>query len=67
MTDQGHYDEEDVVRIAKVAGSSVSPENAKSIAANLSALRVAVLRKARNLPDDLAPILVMDPRWEARK
>jgi hypothetical protein len=67
MTDQGHYDEEDVVRVARVAGSSVSPENARAIAANLSALRTAVLRKARDLPEDLAPILVMDPRWEGRK
>jgi hypothetical protein len=67
MTDQGRFDEEDVVRMAKAAGSTVLPENARKIAVNLSALRAAVLRKARGLPDDLAPILVMDPRWESRK
>jgi hypothetical protein len=67
MGNSDHYTEDDVTEFARVAGTTVSPENTRTIAANLSALRSGVLAKAKTLPDDLGPILTMDPRWGGRK
>ena len=65
MANSQPYSEEDIENLAKVAGSDVSPENRGAIAANLAGMRAAVLAKARTLPEDLGPILTMDPRWGA--
>ena len=67
MADQRTCTEDDVVILAKVAGSDVSPENRSVIAANLAGMRAAVLAKARTLPEDLGPILMMEPRWRAER
>ncbi len=67
MAKSEEYTEDDVMAFARVAGTSVSPENRNTIASNLSALRRAVLAKTKTMPDDLGPILMMDPRWGGRK
>lgn len=67
MGNPEHYTEDDIIAFARVAGTTVSPENTRMIATNLSALRSGVLAKARTLPEDLGPILMMDPRWGGRK
>lgn len=67
MAASERYTEKDVAALAKVAGTSVSPENRKAIASNLSALRSGVLAKAKSMPEDLGPILMLDPRWGGRK
>lgn len=67
MADSQPYSEEDIENLAKVAGSNVSPENRGAIAANLAGMRAAVLTEARTLPEDLGPILTMDPRWRAKR
>jgi hypothetical protein len=67
MRNSEHYTEDDVVAFARVAGTTVSPKNRSTIAANLSALRGGVLAKVKTIPEDLGPILMMDPRWGGRK
>lgn len=53
MEKSEHYTEDDVDAFARVAGTTLSPENRSTIAANLSALRSGVLAKARTIPEDL--------------
>lgn len=67
MADSEQVTEDDVSVLAKVAGCNLSPEDRGAIAGNLSALRASIAAKAKTLPDDLAPVLTFDPRWQARK